>query len=427
MPIEARRERHHQRAASAATDRDSNREPRPVQASNYTKIDRRRSTWPWRFGLLLIIAFQAVGPAFARDLTVALTGQPEVLFDSAHQGCAPIDTPDVPVRAFRDQAGRVVMYALHFVNRPLRGPDIRHVTIDCHVALDSPHDPEPSHYADRFYLAATWTRDGRHVDALVHHEYHADDHGRCIAKDVLGCWYNTILAFSSVDGGASFHKMTPSVVAAAPFPQSVGQGRHRGFFEPSNMVQDGAFVYAFASTTGWTGQEAGSCLFRTRDPAKPGSWRAFDGQRFSIAYRDPYRGATSPSPCRVIDPFAYSVGAVVRHRSGLWLAVLQAAAGGAFPVDGFYYAVGRDLLHWSEPRLLLATKTLYSQWCAGDPILMNYPSILDPTSASRNFDEVGDHPLLFAARIATQACQTTQRELIAQPLHIELNEAAPDP
>src|SRR3954453_8906150 len=85
------------------------------------------------------------------------------------------------------------------------------------------------------------------------YEYQANHHaGRCKAKEYLACWYNTVLAVASSDGGASFPRpKTPQVVAAAPFRQEVGQGRHRGFFNPSNIVTDGALRYMFAATTGW--------------------------------------------------------------------------------------------------------------------------------------------------------------------------------
>ena len=112
-----------------------------------------------------------------------------------------------------------------------------------------------------------------------------------------------------------------------------------------------------ASTTGWTdGDQAGGvCLFRSDRPEDPGSWRAWNGQAYAIRYTDPYRTEPHPGPCAVISPFPAPVGSIVRiEPSGLWLAAFQAKAdAGAFPVSGFYTATSRDLLHWSQPRLLL--------------------------------------------------------------------------
>ena len=385
----------------------------------------RDARWRSRIALAsALVSLVTIAPADAAEPVVTIAGAPSVVYNPALDACAPNDQPDMNPRAFRDAAGQTVVFALHFVNRPLRGPDLDHIKIDCHVSLDSPLDGDPAHFADRFYVASTWTRDGRDVGALIHEEYHADEHERCAFKDSLACWYNTILAFHSTDGGTSFTKMRPEVVAAAPFTQDVDQGRHRGFFEPSNMFGDGRFVYAFVSTTGWLGQDAGSCLFRSSNPSDSASWRAYDGAAFTVRYVDPYRrgGAPAPKPCKVIAPFSYAVGSVVRHASSKkWLAFFQAAAGGAFPVEGFYYASSDDLLHWEPARLLLAGRTLFGDWCkAGDTALINYPSVLDARSPSRNFDTIGDHPTLFFTSMQAHACQTSGRLLARMPLDVRV-------
>lgn len=371
-------------------------------------------------GLVLVALNALVCPAHAADVTLTMTGDNAVLYDSVRDACAPIDVPDINPRAYRDAHGQVVMFALHFVNRALRGPDLTHLKIDCRVALDSAFDADPARYDDRRYIAATWTADGTAVSALIHEEYHADLHKTCRVADSLGCWFNTVLAFHSGDGGASFTPASPLVVASAPFRQDVEQGRHRGFFNPSNMVSDGRYTYAFISTTGWDGQAPGNCLFRTANPADSGSWRAYDGTHFSVRFANPYLSRARPKPCRSIAPFLFPVGAVVRDaRHNLWVAVFQAAQGGPYPLEGFYYATARDLLHWSAPRLLMAGRTAYSDLCKVGPSIINYPSILDPGSTSRNFDTIGDHPLLFFDIIAVKDCQTMQRLLVYRPLHLD--------
>jgi hypothetical protein len=392
-------------------------------ASGLLRARARRPLAAIRVAALCIVSFAGAMPAHA-DVTVEITGRPIVVFDSARDGCTPDDIPDVNARAFHDASGQVVMFALHDVNRALRGPDVAHLKIDCHVALDSPFDADPAHYADRNFIAATWTTDGRTVSALVHEEYHADDFKRCHAEGELACWYNSVLSYRSSNGGADFSRTKPLVVAAAPFRQDVEQGRHRGFFNPSNIVTSGGYVYALISTTGWTGQAYGNCLFRTADPSKAGSWRAFDGKAFSIRYDDPYgSSATQPKPCATIGPFPFAVGSIVKHRaSGTWIATMQASAGGALPLDGFYYATSRDLIHWGPARILLAHKTLYGDLCKAGPSIVGYPSMIDPQSPSRNFDEVGDHPDLMFASMAVASCQTGQRLLVREQLTIRLGD-----
>src|ERR1700712_3573502 len=104
--------------------------------------------------------------AHAADLTLTLSGKPSVVFNSTRDGCDANDVPDLNPRAYRDSSGRVSLFGLHFINRALRGADFGHLKIDCHVALDSPLDADPAHYADRNFIAATWTLDGRNVSAL---------------------------------------------------------------------------------------------------------------------------------------------------------------------------------------------------------------------------------------------------------------------
>ncbi len=381
------------------------------------------------------LATVSAHPARATTLTVAVTGSPSILFDTARDGCAPGDMPDVNPRAYRDASGAMVMFALHDANRPLRGPDLSHLTLDCRVALPSPEDGDPARYADRNFITATWTDDGRDVAALVHEEYHADHHGRCRFADDLPCWTNTILAYGSRDGGATFTRTRPFVVAAAPFRQDVGQGRHRGFFNPSNIVAIGGARYAMIVTTGWDGQPAGTCLFRAFDPRAVESkdepdqhgsnrhgweWRAWDGAAFTVRFEDPYAARTpTAKPCVTIEPFAYAVGSIVRHRAtGTWIAVLQARSGGAFPVDGFYVATSHDLLHWSPPTLLLAGRTLYDDLCTAGPTIIGYPTMLDAGSPTRNFDEVGDHPDLLFTTMAVSDCHTGRRMLLRRGLTV---------
>ena len=159
------------------------------------------------------------------------------------------------------------------------------------------------------------------------------------------------------------------------------------------------------------------------DPDDPSAWRAFDGTNWSVAYGDPY----VPPPIRraraaTIAPFPAPVGAVVRQApAGPWLAVFQAKAdGGVFPMSGFYVATGRDLLHWSAPRLLLAGATLYDGPCRSGGLLLAYPSLIDAATPSRNFDTIGDAPDLYYETLATEGCAVTgRRTLLRRRLAIE--------
>jgi hypothetical protein len=358
-----------------------------------------------------------------------LTGPERTLFSASRDACDGADVPDAPARAFRDASGGIALYGLHYRNRALRGPDFEHLRIDCRVVLDSGEKPDPALYDDRSWITATWTEDGTNVAALLHHEYQANEHeGRCRSKVYMECWYNTITAAASRDGGLHFSRAAPpAVVAAPPFRQEEGQGRHRGFFNPSNIFGEGRYRYFLASTTGWdrpgSDQAAGVCLFRTERPDEPGSWRAWTGTGFTAAFPDPYRRAFKiAETCKPVAPFPAPVGAVVRHRgSGAWIAVFMAAKGGAFAESGFYWSTSRDLLVWDVPRLLIAGATLYDDPCRAGGRLIAYPSLLDPGAKGRNFDDVGEGAFLTFATLRLEGCTiTSDRDLVRRPVAIKV-------
>ena len=389
---------------------------------------RIKATNRLRLGAFIALGAASLQARAAEEPTLGFAGAPaQVVYNARTDHCAPIDTPDISPTAFRDANGQIVMFALHYINRVLRGADFGKLKIDCNIVLNSSLDADPSRYDDRRYMGSSWSSDGKRVTSIVHHEYHAETHNTCSHTAELACWYNTILSFSSSDGGASFKMDKPAVVAAVPFRQDVGQGRHRGFFSPSNIVAHGGHKYFFTSTTGFSGQNFGVCLFRAADPHDSASWRAWDGKEFSIRYDDPYSpGAKPPKPCAIIEPFLYPVSSFVRHRaSGTFIAVWMGRKNDKqFPVDGFYFTTSRDLKTWGLPRLLRAGPTIHDIPCTGS--LIGYPSLLDETAQGRNFDDVGDAPWLFFTRIESRGCGATgNRVLVRERMKITLGEGAP--
>jgi hypothetical protein len=375
--------------------------------------------------LVLLACGTARSSDFPPGLSVSAAGVPATAFTAGRDGCDGHDVPDAPLRAFRDASGKTVAFGLHFVNRRLIGPSIDQLKIDCKVVLNSGHNGNPQAYDDYNWITATWTDDGRTIAALIHHEFHANEHpGKCTFKTMMQCWMNTINAWASTDGGASFQRARRGfVVAATPFRQDEGQGRHRGFFNPSNIFSDGRYKYFMASNTGWAGQKFGVCLFRTADPHKPESWRAWDGKAFAISYDDPYTSdrTRSRQACQPIAPFPAPVGAIVRHLpSGQWLAVFQASADKRyFPLPGIYYATAKDLTRWSTPRLLIAGKTLYDDPCKSGGRIVSYPSLVDADAKGRNFDNTGNRAFLFYATMKVDGCTiTSKRDLIRFPIRI---------
>ena len=194
-------------------------------------------------------------------ISVRISPEQSVVFRWASDRCGDDDIPDAPARAFRDADGVIHLLAPHYDNRAFTVVNGVPKRLDCRIILDSPGDADPARYRDRRWITATWTDDGKTVHALVHDEYQAQRHpGACTFPNYTSCWYNAITYARSDDGGRSFSQSDPPVVVAAPpFRQDVGQGRPRGFFNPTNIIKRDAYWYALIYTTGWEGQGAGSC------------------------------------------------------------------------------------------------------------------------------------------------------------------------
>lgn len=365
-------------------------------------------------------------------------GAPITLFDPRRDACDGHDVPDAPLRAYRGVDGTLHAFGLHYENRRMSGTSLLALKIECAIVFRGTGDGDPKKFDDRAWITAIWTPDGNTVHALAHHEFQAHRHeGRCAFPGYMKCWWNSILTLQSEDGGQNFRRIEPLVVAATPFPSEQGQGRHRGFFNPSNILERDGFLYTMIGTTGWdaapaspgsparTRQEAGVCLFRATS-SKPEGWRGFDGKDFTARFPDPY-GPTLPllQRCTVLAPFPAPVGAFVRHRpSGRYLAIFQAKTGmadgfgGFYPQSGFYVAASRDLVHWQRPTLVLATKTLYDEACDAN-FQRSYPVLIDEAAEGRNFEDIGNAPLLTYSEMRVEGCKgTSDRRLIARKVRI---------
>lgn len=358
----------------------------------------------------------AAEPRPGYEPRVAEGAREEVVYDWAAQRCETWDIPDAPLRAFRDAEGGIVAFASHHRNRALTGRsldgDLRH---GCTVAFSARGSTDPADYSDMSWITATWTDDGRAVAALLHDEYHADRHpGACSLRTGMACWYNAITAAASEDGGASFRTAEPPVVvAAAGFRQDVGQGRHRGFFNPSNIVEREGAHYVLIGTTGGMGQKPGICLYRTSNVFDPGAWRAWDGTGFTVAARDPYRSDAAPVPCRPVKNLPVVVGSLTRHvPSGRYLAIYDLGGEAAAPDGRVAYSWSDDLVDWTPPQTLMRHATMWSRSCS-DTVRYAYASLLDPSTARRNFDEVGSEALLFLTRFHMEGCRMgARRDLV---------------
>ena len=342
----------------------------------------------------------------------------ETVFRWQTDRCSPNDIPDAPARAFRDASGLVHLIAGHDVNRAFVGPTLGDAKFACDVLLEGRHADDPQQYDDRVWLAGFHTDDGKKIAALGHAEFHG--HLRpalCPSRQYISCWTNAVVGITSDDGGHSFQRRpgAAALVAALPHPHAQNIGRQVGYFSPSNIVTLGDDKYVFIFAEPYGAQQRGACLLRTRSPADPGSWRAWDGQGFSVSL-------AADGVCAPVGGWQSTVTSVVRHLpSGLFIALIAATRADApdgRKVTGVYYATSRDLLQWSAPSLLLEMPILFAYAC-GAPAVYAYPSLIDPGAATRNFDTVSDRAFLYATRINMTGCKLPMdRDLVRFPVRI---------
>lgn len=356
---------------------------------------------------------------------------PEVrVFDWATQKCEDYDIPDEPARAFRDDIGKVQLMDTHFTNYRFIGTALDgSFTHPCTRTMTSNLSSDPSTYANMEWLASPWTPDGKNVYALVHNEYRGEQFQTGCSTN-WACWHNTITSAVSTNSGQTFtHRAAPGhAVATLPY-QFTKDGPH-GYFTPSNIVRKGdGYFYSMFRAQPKGAQQMGTCLMRTRDLSDPTSWRAWNGSGFVVQFGNPYIGTIDPVQhvCATVDTF--SIGTVsesLTYNTYLkkWMLIGASIGNPSYGLPpGVYYALSDDLLEWTNLDVLFEAEVVWANDCTPpDPI--KDPSLLDPTSTSRNFETVGQRGQLFYTTYHFTGCTgTLDRDLIRIP--IEFSNQAP--
>jgi hypothetical protein len=351
------------------------------------------------------------GPA---DASMHLLGREETVFDWSSGACERTDVPDQAARAYRDAQGKVHLIASQYVTRQLIGDSLSRLAHPCSVAMRSRYDPRPERFDDRRWISTPWTPNGTDVYALVHTEYQGNNHpGRCPSMVYHRCWYNAITFAQSNDGGSTFLSSTPpALVASLPYRYQPDAGQPYGLFSPSNIVRRDGYFYSMIYAEPYGAQQRGTCLMRTRTPADPGSWRAWDGHGFGVSFVNPYafQGAAQDHICApVARPQIEVMTQSLTFNTYLDKYVLLGSsgsrdAGRRGATWGIYFSLSDDLLHWTQRKLVAETELPWTHRCGDrDPIL--YPSLLDPASSSRNFETTGRRPYLYFVRARYADCR----------------------
>jgi len=209
------------------------------------------------------------------------------------------------------------------------------------------------------------------------------------------CQMTAVTYARSTDGGETYsHADAPEHrIASLPYPYESDSGNW-GLRGPSNIVHnpDDGYYYAALHVEEYRLQKRGTCIIRTKSLDDPTSWRAWDGEGFNVRFVDPYRESEANPANHVCEPVLPPLTDSLTYNEYFDRFMLTGVAVHNVPTQGFYYALSDDLVHWSERRLLMETQ-LGSQTghCAGRA----YPSLLDPSIDSRNFEITGQRPYLY--------------------------------
>ena len=351
-------------------------------------------------------------------------GTKEVVLDGTTERCEALDVADGPPRFVRAEDGSLVLFSgnapRYYVSR---GAGFGKFTRDCsRPALVSADRRTADSYENWEWVWSVY-REGSSWHALVHNEFHDAVAATCQPGNPAPgnpCWYNSVTYAVSTDGARSFSKPGAPAHVVAPAPNFWGapppntpppNGQFaEGYFSPSNIVRasDG-YYYAFmmAIPTKFWNTMYGLCVFRTSTLGDPTTWRAWDGSGFNLRMTSPYVSGSAAPVCT-------SLGGLMTHSHLVYDTYLErymAVAQSPGPLDvngrptcGFFYALSADLIHWSAPRLLVEASM---GWCAADPsqpgvlepVVVAYPSIVDHSDTTANFERAGRTPYFYYVRI----------------------------
>jgi hypothetical protein len=244
-------------------------------------------------------------------------------------------------------------------------------------------------FANHEWLAAPYTLDGINIYALVHNEWYASSAGLSCSGNQADCWVNSVTLVKSSNGGLTYQHPNPYpiVTPAVTWKDSDGlQMTRYGAFVPSNIVHYGDFYYATywsGDTTGTTrglhGLETGPCLMRTKTIASAATWEKLTKMGWdtsTTAVCSPLVGTTLP--------LAFQISSLTYNKYlGAFVAVSEQRAGQT--TDGVHMAYSKNLLTWTN-------RIKVSDYI---PSGYYYPSLLDPTDTSRNFEVTGQTPYLY--------------------------------
>lgn len=380
--------------------------------------------------LLLVWPDHSQSQNWEPAVRIEVAGQIETVFDWSDEACENSHVPDAPARAYRKSDGTVALIASHNDNRFFTGASLDALKPDCAVVFEASRSPNPEEFDDLSWISGLYTTDGETVHALAHTELRGHRRpGLCPAGRYSPCLLNAVTGLVSVDGGRTFKPQEggPAVIATLPYPFPADRPRRVGYANPTNIIELDGWYYAAVFADGYRAQERGVCVIRTRTLDDPASWRAWDGSGFDARFVNPFSQPVENPQAHVCEPVSQGhlsrmIGDLARHEeTGTVVAVFgdRRQQGNGEVVSGFFASTSKDMVTWSAPELFMEAALLWEDDC-GKPKSYFYPSLLDPDSGTRNFEDVAGAAYLYFIRYNLENCKATwDRDLVRVPVRVE--------
>jgi hypothetical protein len=239
----------------------------------------------------------------------------------------------------------------------------------------------------------------------------------CLSGQRERCFYAGLTYAVSTDGGKTFSQPGPpdNQIAAPPSAYDADAGSF-AMWQPSNIVHnpDDGYYYALVARIYAPYNQGGhvnaACVMRTQTLDDPASWRAWDGEGFNLPLSNSSSEAEG-TPCTIVERLGLTYG--LTYNTYLQAFIATGQAFGIVPRSGFYYVTSTDLVHWSQPYLLMATDLVQTT----DGPFLAYPALVDPDSPSMSFDVTGQDPYLYFSSF--QAPSLSHVDLLRVRIHFE--------
>jgi hypothetical protein len=343
--------------------------------------------------------------------TVGITGAEETVYDWTTMKCEETDIPDIGVRAFRDVDGKVHLISSSPNSYENTGNSLDLVTHSCNKVMSSTEKTPFYDFAYHEWMASPYTLDGTNIYTLIHNEWYSKILGEPCYGDINNqCWVNSVTLSESNDKGKTYHHPDEYKIStpAMRWKDSDGnQVTRYGAFVPSNIVHYDDYYYAIywsGDTTGTTrglhGLETGPCLMRTKTIASAATWEKLTKMGWdtsTTAVCSPLVGTTLP--------LAFQISSLTYNKYlDAFVAVMYQKTNAT--TDGIYMAYSKNLLTWTDRIKSFNIRDNKD----------NYPSLLDPTDTSMNFEVTGQNPYLYYMNYINPTTNTYDRDLVRKKI-----------